>query len=256
MKASDVLDRFSVNFYHPSPSAVGDVSSGSLADASSSSPGDASSAAANDTSRVCTWCQRPMIGVRPDALFCGVKCRQTAWRFRSRLAAGVGDGSPRRMAYADPPYPGKAKECYGREASYAGEVDHAALIASLVDQYDGWALSTGAYALRDLLPLCPPTVKVCPWVKPIGVSGRTFGLHNAWEPIIVSPGRQLRPGVRDWVSAQPARKGGTLIGRKPIAFCSFLFAAMGLMACDELVDLFPGTGVVMKAWGEFRRTTS
>lgn len=63
------------------------------------------------------------------------------------------------MAYADPPYPGHAK-LYRDETGYHGEVDHRELIASLVDRYDGWALSTSAEALGDLLPLCPRPPKL------------------------------------------------------------------------------------------------
>lgn len=165
-------------------------------------------------------------------------------------------GSPLRMAYADPPYPGFAKRLYGKEPTYAGEVDHAKLVASSLEAFDGFALSTGAYALRELLPLFPPEHRVCAWVKPIGVSSKTFGLHNAWEPLIVVPGRRLRPGKRDWLSAQPARRGGTLIGRKPIKFAAFLFDALGLLPGDEFVDLFPGTGIIGRAWDHFNRRGS
>lgn len=35
-----------------------------------------------------------------------------------------------RFAYADPPYPGKARKYYGAHPDFAGEVDHAALIAA------------------------------------------------------------------------------------------------------------------------------
>jgi len=153
-----------------------------------------------------------------------------------------------QFAYADPPYPGFARRLYGRE-----EVDHPALISSLVDQYDGWALSTGAYALRDILPLCPAGVRVAAWVKPIGVSSRTRGMHNAWEPVIVAPGRKLRPGRRDWLSAQPARGNGVLIGRKPEAFCVWLFELLGMLPGDKVHDLYPGTGIVGRAWAELSR---
>jgi hypothetical protein len=146
----------------------------------------------------------------------------------------AGTGRPLRLAYADPPYPGLARKYYEGEDTYRGEVDHPALIRSLVDEYDGWALSTGAYALRDLLPLCPPEVRVCAWCKPIGVPPATYGLHSTWEPLLVVPGRRLRPGKRDWLRAAPARLHGTLPG-------------------DELVDLFPGTGMVGRAWGELAR---
>jgi hypothetical protein len=155
-----------------------------------------------------------------------------------------------RFAYADPPYPGKARKYYRLEPNYAGEVDHRALLASLLEprRFDGWALSTGAYALREVLPLCPEGARVCAWVKPEGVGSKTFGLHNAWEPLIVVGGRQRRPGMRDWIRAKRARGGGTLWGRKPLAFCAWLFDCLGMQPGDELVDLFPGSGVVTRAW--------
>jgi hypothetical protein len=155
-----------------------------------------------------------------------------------------------RFAYADPPYPGTARKYYQREASYGGEVDHRALLASLKYSYDGWALSTSAKALRWILPLCPDDVHVCPWVKPKGTPTATFGLHTSWEAVIVRPGRLLRPGVRDWLMAHAARGGGSLPGRKPLAFCAWLFAALGMQAGDRLADLFPGTGIVTRAWLE------
>ncbi len=227
---------------------INDSSAAAGGDAFAVGSSDASRLSSGDGSPICAWCERPFVATRADQLFHSVQCRQAAWRLRQRRLAGVGDGSPRRFAYADPPYPGFAKRLYGGEPTYAGEVDHAELIASLVDRCDGWALSTGAYALREILPLCPPEVRVCAWVKPIGVSSKTFGLHNCWEPILVVPGRQLRPGKRDWFAAQPARKGGTLMGRKPLAFAAFLFDALGALPGDELDDLFPGTGIIGRAW--------
>ena len=187
--------------------------------------------------------------MRADSVYCGQTCRQAGFRLRRRRATAARFGAPLRFAYADPPYPGKARRCYGSEPSYAGEVDHGALIAMLARTYpDGWALSTGAYALRALLPLCPASAHVCPWVKPNGVSGKTNGLHNAWEPLIVVGGRQAPPGVRDWLRAKTAIRGGTLLGRKPLAFCAWLFDCLGMLPGDELVDLYPGTGIVGRAW--------
>jgi hypothetical protein len=159
-----------------------------------------------------------------------------------------------RFAYADPPYPGRARRYYGDQPTYAGEVDHRELVARLeAGGFMGWALSTAADALRDVLPLCPENARVCAWVKPIAPARGTRGLHNTWEPLIVVRGRQEPPGRRDWLAAQPARFGGELMGRKPIAFCAFLFGALGMRPGDELVDLFPGTGVVGKAWAEASR---
>lgn len=222
----------------------------------------ASLAAANDVSllqqrhiRRCSWCRCQLPEDAPrEQIFCSRKHRQTAWRVRQRVTVDQKNRRPIRCAFADPPYPGNARKYYGNQPSYRGEVDHAALIASLRASYDGWALSTSVAALREILPLCPPKTRVCAWVKPIGTSSQTFGIHNCWEPLLVVPGRQLRPGKRDWLSAQPARKGGSdLIGRKPEAFCVWMFELLGMLPGDSLDDLFPGSGIVSRAWAEVCR---
>jgi hypothetical protein len=201
--------------------------------------------------RLCGWCRRSLEATaRRDARFCGRKCRQTAFRLRRRHVVEVLADRSLRFAYADPPYPGLARKYYRNEPTYAGEVDHAALVRSLEYSYDGWALSTSSKALRDVLALCPPSVRVCAWVKPKGTPRATYGLHSSWEPVIVKPGRAQRPGIRDWLLAQAARGGGELPGRKPIAFCAWLFQVLGMRPGDELADLFPGTGVVGRAWAE------
>jgi hypothetical protein len=200
--------------------------------------------------RLCKWCGGELsTRARSDTIYCSRKCRQAAFRVRKLQETELRYAQPMTMAYADPPYPGKAG-IYKDQPDYKGEVDQVELIASLVDRFDGWALSTSEDSLRFILPLCPPEAHVCPWVKPIGVSRATNGMHNAWEPLIVVPGRELQPGFRDWLSAQPARHGGTLPGRKPIAFCVFLFRCLGLCRGDTLVDLYPGSGIVSQTWAE------
>ncbi len=210
---------------------------------------DVSPMATNDGS-TCGWCRRDLETTRRSSRrrFCSRKCRQAAFRLRKRSELLEATDQPLVFAYADPPYPGFARKYYGQS-----EVDHPALIASLVDGYDGWALSTSARALRELLPLCPEQARVCAWVKPIGVSSKTLGLHNTWEPLIVVVGRRLQPGFRDWLSAQPARRGGTLPGRKPVACCAWRFRCRGMRPGDERHDLFPGTGIVARAWAELGR---
>lgn len=206
--------------------------------------------------KLCDWCREKPVDVSRRQRFCGRKCRQAAWRL-ARLScssdavpAGPGLEPGARFAYADPPYLNLA-HYYKNEPSYGGEVDHAQLIARLQSGgYAGWALSTSPKALRQLLPLVPEHAHLCPWVKPIGVPPLTYGLHTTWEALIVVGGRKRRPGVRDFLYAQPARKEGTLIGRKPIAFCAFLFDALGMLPGDTLDDLFPGTGIVSRAWAE------
>ncbi len=189
----------------------------------------------------CGWCKIPV----PDrSKYCSVQHRQAAFRLRRRTERLTAASAPGRFAYADPPYPGRAKKHYG-----CAETDYPALVARLEKgAYLGWALSSSADSLRWLLPLCPPTARVCPWVKPIGVPPRTFGMHNAWEPLIVVGGRQTPPGVRDWLSAKPARFGGSLPGRKPLSFAAWLFGCLGMQPGDTLDDLYPGTGVISRAW--------
>lgn len=162
-----------------------------------------------------------------------------------------------RLAYADPPYPGQAKRHYGKEGDpYAGdvaEVDHAALIEGL-QEYDGWALSSSMTALRDVLPLAPPSAVVAVWhVTNAGPPGaRGFLHHYSWEPVILVPARP-RKDVKN-VLATPKLNGflgSTLIGQKPPAFCEWVFGLLGAEPSDSLDDLFPGSGAVSDAWARF-----
>lgn len=157
------------------------------------------------------------------------------------------DDRPRRIGYGDPPYPGMARRWYGDQPDYAGEVDHVKLIERL-RTFDGWALSTSAKTLRQVLLLCPDDVRVASWVKPNGVSRKTRGPHNTWEPVIYVPARYRCPGVRDWLRAKPARGGGTLPGRKPRAFWLWLFQLLGMAPGDEFADFFPGSGGGDRHW--------
>jgi hypothetical protein len=241
-----------------------------IADASSTTRGDVPSPGDDERRvvlghgrRACAWCGTSLLQERRGTVFCGRKCRQSAFRLRRRrdqVSATPALATGATFAYADPPYPGMAKRYYENEPTYAGEVDHAALIASLTaaisdGKYAGWALSTSSKALRDILPLCPPGARVCAWVKPIGVPEATYGAHSTWEPVIVVGGRKLPGGIRDWLRAMPARGGGILPGRKPIAFCAWLFDLLGMLPGDKLHDLFPGTGIVGRSWDELSSRT-
>src|SRR3954465_10973819 len=100
------------------------------------------------TARICDWCKSPLTDSRVDARFCKRRCRQAAFRLRRRRTTAEATDRPLRFCYADPPYPGKAW-MYREQPTYAGEVDHVELIASLeASRYAGWALSTSAKALR------------------------------------------------------------------------------------------------------------
>jgi hypothetical protein len=218
-----------------------------------------------DERRLCAWCRETIPeSARADSQFCKVSCRQSAFRLRRRHNGFdvplVGSG-PLVFAYADPPYPGTAEKYYADQPAYAGEVDHDRLCATLTTRWlakeiAGFGLSTSARSLRELLPMLPAGARVCSWVKPIGTPSTTYGAHNTWEPLIVCGGRPTRSGVRDFLIAQPARRGGDLPGRKPIAFCAWLFQLLGMQPDDTLDDLFPGTGVVSRAWASLSRRPS
>lgn len=217
--------------------------------------GDESGAALGDEA-ICRWCRSelPATVVRAGGCWCSKRCRQTAWRARRESLAGVADACSKRVAYADPPYPGTAGKYYGGESTYRGEVDHWALVHVLAG-FDGWALSTSAKALRDVLPLCPPSARVAAWGKPIGVSSKTHGAHNTWEPVVYVPARRIAPGFRDWIAEMPARGGDSdLIGRKPLGFVRWVLRLLGAApGIDELTDLYPGSGVVSRVWRELSR---
>jgi len=208
--------------------------------------------------RLCAWCEQPIPErVRRDAVCCSKRCRQARHRFLR--AAGYAEsvsGRALRLAYADPPYPGKAW-LYRDHPDYAGEVDLAALIARLA-AYDGWALSTSADALPVVLALCPPGVRVAAWHRGERPTRSRWPLH-AWEPVIYTGGRQLATSSRRTdsivcgvapVTTLPVR----VVGAKPPAVCRWIFTLLGAGPHDTLDDLFPGSGAVSRAWAGFTRT--
>lgn len=168
-----------------------------------------------------------------------------------------------RFAYADPPYLGHAARLYGHLHPEAAEYDkpetHRALIDRLVAEFpDGWALSCGSRDLRIFLPWCPEDVRVMPWCKRFAFfTSPTCDVQYAWEPVLVRGGRRSRHPAdkpKDWVLANPngmtevQRRTLGVKGSKPETFCHWLFAILGARPGDELVDIFPGSGAVGRAW--------
>lgn len=157
-----------------------------------------------------------------------------------------------RFAYADPPYIGYAKRYYSHDPQCA-EVDHAKLISELM-QYDGWALSCSSPTLAFVLSLCPEKVRVGIWVKPFCSFKPGVNPAYAWEPVIFHGGRKRtrqQQTVRDWVSEVITLKKG-LTGVKPKKVCWWIFEVLNARRGDDLVDVFPGSGAVTKAWEEFQ----
>jgi len=156
-----------------------------------------------------------------------------------------------RFCYADPPYIGCAKTHYSKDPSgiEPKEIDHSELIKQL-NTYDCWALSTHSPGLKQILPFCPDDVRIAAWVKPFASFKPNVNPAYAWEPIIFRGARKRERTdmtVPDWVSANITLQKGTH-GAKPMQFCLWLFELMGLRRGDELVDLFPGSGIVSRAW--------
>jgi hypothetical protein len=197
--------------------------------------------------------------------------RESLFPFRCRCGAEV--TSPRcdicgwspvtpdesLIAYADPPYPGKAWR-YADHRDYAGEVDHAELVARLLSDYDGFALHTNATTLHYVLTLFPDDLatlgcRVMAWVKPFAAFKRNVPVAYAWEPVIVKAARKpvVKPGMtyRDWLSESITLKRG-LVGAKPERVCHWLFEVMGCEPQDTLCDLYPGSGAVARAWESWR----
>jgi hypothetical protein len=212
------------------------------------------------TQRLCDWCNGPIPArARRDSICCSVRCRQARHRFLRGVghARPVADGHPLRLAYADPPYPGKAW-LYRGHPDYAGEVDHGDLIRRLCSGYDGWALSTSAEALPAVLASCPPGVRVAAWHRGERPTVSRWPLH-AWEPVIYSGGRQAEPSHVDHRRVDSLVCGvavlttlpGRVIGAKPAAFARWIFDLLGAQPGDTLDDLFPGSGAVSRAWAAF-----
>ena len=163
-----------------------------------------------------------------------------------------------KIGYADPPYVGQAKKHYGKEVSYAGEVDHAQLAIRLLD-YDGWALSLSSPSLPKVISYFPSGTRVAAWVKPFAIFKPGANPAYAWEPVLFKPARSGKnrvggrrdPTVRDWVSCNITLRRG-LVGAKPEAFCLWLFDLLGMTIDDSLDDLFPGTNAVSIAWSKWK----
>lgn len=217
---------------------------------------------AGATRRVCAWCDGPIPArARRDAVTCSQPCRQARHRV-TRVASRGPRRDPsrvdsplqtRRFAYADPPYPGKAY-LYRGHPDYGGEVDHAVLLSRLAT-YDGWALSTSAAALPDVLALAVAQglrVRVAAWFRGARPHATARFPLNGWEPVVYVPvasaGGHDRTDVLTHGVSPLLTLPGRVIGAKPPAFCRWIFDLVGATPTDELDDLFPGSGIVGKVW--------
>lgn len=193
--------------------------------------------------RSCAWCRGPIPeGARIDSVCCSKRCRQARHRFRSGVGVAPDVGNDvLRLAYADPPYPGLSRRYYGQHPDYAGEVDHAALIREL-STYDGWALSTSARALQDVLGMCPPGSRVAVWVRGERPT-RSAGPLNAWEPVIYFGGR--RDASRFTMAGERVAASSSDASRQP-----------GERVVEDLRDASPAPARATRHAGESRQVSS
>jgi hypothetical protein len=159
-----------------------------------------------------------------------------------------------RVAYADPPYLGYCGKFYGHrhEEPYGCWDDtwtHLQLFVRLLE-FDGWACSATSQSLATLLPLAAEAghaPRIAAWVKPFAAYKANVRIAYTWEPVLFVPGRDSSkdgaPVGRDHLSEPITLKKG-LTGAKPERFCRWVADLLGYIDGDELVDIFPGTGIM------------
>jgi hypothetical protein len=215
--------------------------------------------------RVCGWCRGPIPPRRRgDAKWCSKVCRQAAHRAKVEPVGRARGTTVARLAYADPPYIGMAARYYRGHPDYAGEVDHRQLLDRLAT-YDGWALSCSSSSVGYLFGLVAtldikPRPRLAIWHR-LPKPHRTAGLVTAFEGVLFVSARSVERGsdgpIADVLLGVESRARPTLptdvIGRKPPAFCAWIFALMGARPGDELDDLYPGSGLVARAWSQWSR---
>lgn len=164
-----------------------------------------------------------------------------------------------RIGYLDPPYIGQSAKRYKDHPDYAGEVDHLELLKSTL-QYDGWVLHASSPSLPLLLSWAEDLgiggYRIMAWVKTFAAFKKNVPVAYAWEPVLVYPVRKptvsgrVKP-LRDWLAEPITLKKG-LTGVKPQKVCRWLFEAVGAEPTDELVDVYPGSGAVTRAWEKWK----
>lgn len=185
-----------------------------------------------------------------------------------------------RLAIADPPYPpllgsggrkNRASRWYGdgqrsstdRPSDVHDDAQdwddlatHRGLLERVMSEFDGWAIATSPDGLAAYGPL-PAEARIMAWVKPNAQPG-AHRLLSKWEPVILYPPRDRRSnrgvGAVDDVLVCPAPRVG-FIGAKPPAWTFWVLDALTYQpATDEVVDLFPGSGMVAEALANYQTT--
>jgi hypothetical protein len=180
-----------------------------------------------------------------------------------------------KLCIADPPYLGRAAIWYGdgiglsqlgsnnggtanvtgfRPADHHPDAHlwddpatHEALVARIVDEFDGWAIAMAHDNLRTYLHWVPADVRIGIWVKRIIPSGAR--VINTWEPVVVRvpEGRRASAGHTQFPrDAMVFRnKDGAFAGAKPPQWTRWVLDMLGYdPETDTVDDLFHGSGAV------------
>jgi hypothetical protein len=116
-------------------------------------------------------------------------------------------------------------------------------------QIHAWAVELGLEGYRTMA-----------WTKTFAAFKRNVPVAYAWEPVLVKPARKpvvsgrVRP-LRDWLAEPITLKRG-LTGAKPEKVCKWLFECLGAEPGDDLVDVYPGSGAVTRAWESWRESVT
>lgn len=84
-------------------------------------------------------------------------------------------------------------------------------------------------------------------MKPFAAYKANVRIAYTWEPVLFVPGRDSSkdgaPVGRDHL-AEPITLRKGLTGAKPAAFCRWVLDLVGYVEGDEMLDVFPGTGIL------------
>ena len=134
----------------------------------------------------CAWCESPIPArARRDSVCCSVPCRQARWRFLRAVGRAEAVAGSLRLAYADPPYPGKAQL---RSRSACSSRHAARDTRSSTRRSRCHAAVRSAIFMHTACPACT-----------VQQSGHAGGVHSAVltdTPIRTTPTRRRSPGYR------------------------------------------------------------
>lgn len=187
------------------------------------------------------------------------------------------------LVIADPPYPpfvgsggrkNRASRWYGEgqrsvqdvpadQHDEAAEWDeparHKLLLSQLLDTADGFAIATSPDGIAAYGQL-PAAMRIMAWVKPNAQPG-SHRLRSSWEPVLLFPPRSRRSNRTPLGMAPDVLvcriNTGAFRGQKPSKWTYWVLDALSYNPfCDQVIDMFPGSGAVSEAITNYRPRTT